>query len=570
MYNLKSLLSLISIVVSCAQLSAQIRVDDRVFTVEDCIKEAEALESMDSIIKAAEHLNAAAFYNWKYKNLDKAIELYRRSLALYEKINAYDSHDVIEHQVNLGLVYAEKGDYESALRHLKSTLESREHSKEKTRITVTKINIAIVLNRLKSYDEALTELHEALNLAGEINDREHIRTCYTLLSETYGLKGDKKSSMIYYDYYKATLSNIQKDHVKYLHTALEKIQDDREFIQDINQSQNKQYELQRYDSANKVLIQHISNLKLQLQLLEKEESLNFLHLQETEKELEQGRILIAIIGIILLITLILLFVVAATLRKNKRMNRILTDRNELISSQKTRLIEGNKVRTRLLSILSHDLRSLLSGIHLMVQMLRSKSLPQEKIDKHLIKLDESLNISFQMLENMLYWSKNQMTGIVCNRERIDLTELTVGNLKLLESHIQDKKIEIDNLMIYHDEACADKEMVNIIIRNLISNAVKFTPKDGKITISSRKYKDNILLTVEDNGIGMSEEIKSKIFKSEIKSKRGTDNENGSGLGLELCYEFAMRCGGNLTFESELGQGSKFTLTLPAAFYTVCN
>jgi signal transduction histidine kinase len=254
--------------------------------------------------------------------------------------------------------------------------------------------------------------------------------------------------------------------------------------------------------------------------------------------------------------------VVITLRRNQRMNRILKERNDIISKQKQRLEGENKVRTKLLSILSHDLRTPLNGIHLLLQILRSGSLPRETFDLQLMKLDESLNCAFQMLENMLYWAKNQMNGMVYSPENIDLALITAEALKVAGTHLHDKNIDVDN-RLYTADAYADKEMVSIIVRNLIVNAVKYTPLNGKITISSDRLDDKLVWSIADTGDGMSDEMKKKIFTAEVKSTKGTNMENGSGLGLTLCHDFAVACKGKIDFESEQGKGTTFRLTLPA-------
>ena len=245
------------------------------------------------------------------------------------------------------------------------------------------------------------------------------------------------------------------------------------------------------------------------------------------------------------------------------MNKILREHNKTISKQKQQLEEENKLKAKLLSILSHDLRTPLSSVHLLVQMLRTDSLPRQVINSRLMKLEESLDSSSQMLENLLFWAKNQMNGITYCPENIDLATITDEVLTIVGTHLQNKNIHVDN-QIHLAQAYADREMANIIIRNLITNAVKYTPKDGKITITGKRQVNKIIWCISDTGIGIPENLKSKIFTNEIKSTRGTNMERGLGLGLTLCRNFALTCNGNIEFESTEGKGATFILSLPSA------
>ena len=475
---------------------------------------------------------------------------------------------------NLGMIYADKGNYDSSLIYMQKTLDARELEKEKSRIINAKINVAVVLNKLRRYDEALVQLNDALRYASDVNDRNNTRVCYGMLSETYELKGDRKAMLQYFEYYKAMVDNIQKDKEQKLQSAFDKIQRDIELTQSEKANREvqlklkekelheQQAELNRYESANKELLQKATETELLLAVLAKEEELNTLQRQKAERELAQERKMNVIILAALAVAIMFSLFVAITLRRIQRMNRALKERNDIISKQKQRLEEENKVRTKLLSILSHDLRTPLNGIHLLLQILRTGSLPREKFEQQLVKLDESLNCAFQMLENMLYWAKNQMNGMVYSPENIDLPIITAEALKIAGTHIHDKNIDVDN-QLYTAEACADKEMVSIIVRNLIVNAVKYTPQDGKITIHSHVHNNTLVWSIADTGSGMSDEQKAKIFTADVKSTKGTNMENGSGLGLALCHDFALACKGAVNFESVAGQGTTFHLTLPA-------
>lgn len=553
--------------------AAQISVNGKLYTLDECIKAASDQEKQMMYRESSAYLNAAASYLWEAKEYNEAISLFERSIVQNQKIN--NKSGVARIESNLAMIYADKGDYQKSLFYFEKTLAVREAEKEKVAIIAAKINISITLNRLNRYDESIAHLMEALKMAGDLNDKSQMQTCYGMLAETYEKKGDRKSAMLYFDYYKATHEDIQKNHEKRVQAALDKVNNDIALTQSEKEQkevqlrirekelEEKKRALERYDSTNKELSMRASEIELKLELLQKEEAINALRRQEIEKSLKQEKTFTLMAVIVLGIALVFLIFIGMTLRSNKKMNRLLTERNEIILGQKQRMEEENKVRTKLLSILSHDFRTPLSGVHLMVQLLRSKSLPPEMIDRQLGKLDESLSRSFQMLENMLYWTKNQMNGIIFKPEYVSLSVIVVDNLKLFTSNILDKNIEVDNQVGLEDDVYADKEMVNSIIRNLIANAVKFTPKGGKISLSSAKKSNNrIVFSIRDTGVGMSESQKSKIFTTEVQSTHGTEKETGTGLGLVLCHDFALACKGKITFESQEGTGTCFYLELP--------
>jgi signal transduction histidine kinase len=284
-------------------------------------------------------------------------------------------------------------------------------------------------------------------------------------------------------------------------------------------------------------------------------------MQKIEDELAHEHRMKIIISIILAVMIAFSLIITFISRKNRKMNKILREQNQTISKQKQQLEEENKLKAKLLSILSHDLRTPLSSVHLLVQMLRSDSLPQKVINSRLMRLEESLDCSSQMLENLLFWAKNQMNGINYSPEDIDLATITDEVLTLVGTHLQNKNIHVES-QIYFAKAYADREMTNIIIRNLITNAVKYTPKGGSITITGNRQDSKIIWCISDSGTGIPEKLQSKIFTNEIKSTRGTNMERGLGLGLTLCRNFALTCKGNIDFESEEGKGTTFRLSLP--------
>jgi signal transduction histidine kinase len=180
-------------------------------------------------------------------------------------------------------------------------------------------------------------------------------------------------------------------------------------------------------------------------------------------------------------------------------------------------------------------------------------------------IESSANNLSTLLDNLLKWSRLQMNKIEFQPERVDLQKLAEDVLQNLNVHSVQKSIEIINTIEVGAEAMVDQNMIATVIRNLVSNALKFTNKGGVIDISSVQKNDYVIVTVRDNGVGMPKEIAEKIFSIDFRHiTKGTNKEEGTGLGLKLCKEFVEKNKGKIWVESQVGIGSKFMFSIPIA------
>ncbi len=227
------------------------------------------------------------------------------------------------------------------------------------------------------------------------------------------------------------------------------------------------------------------------------------------------------------------------------------------------LLELNENKNKFFSIISHDLRGPVKNIVLMAQLLyqpANKTIDPEKIAR---LIESSANNLSSLLDNLLKWSRLQMNKIDFQPESIDLRKLSEDVIQNLGVHAEQKFIGIFNQIAPGTIVFADQNMIATVIRNLIYNALKFTNKGGKIEISSTKHSDYIEVMVVDSGVGMPKEIADKIFSIDFRHiTKGTNKEEGTGLGLKLCKEFVEKNHGKIRVESEVGLGSKFIFTLP--------
>ena len=179
-----------------------------------------------------------------------------------------------------------------------------------------------------------------------------------------------------------------------------------------------------------------------------------------------------------------------------------------------------------------------------------------------IIFDTSKN-AYSLLENLLEWSRSQTGNIKITPDHISLFELVKENLSLMKGIAEKKNLNLVNKVDVSSTAYADSNMVKTVIRNLVSNAIKYTPNNGTITISSEQNGKSVKLSVSDTGVGIEKHNIDKLFKvDENFSTKGTNNEIGTGLGLVLCKEFIVKNSGNISVESSPDKGSNFIIMLP--------
>lgn len=211
----------------------------------------------------------------------------------------------------------------------------------------------------------------------------------------------------------------------------------------------------------------------------------------------------------------------------------------------------------LMSIISHDMKAPLINIKSYLELLNTHELDSKDrpvLERALLK---STNNAMEMLSSLLHWSKSQMEGPNVNLVAINLLTVLQGTMEMEREHALKKNISLNYYIPNELEVIADVNMLQLVVRNLISNAVKFTQQGGQIIIEAEVISGECRITVNDNGKGIPLDKQEKIFSIRSDPEFGTDNERGVGLGLVLCKEFTERQGGRIGFESNPGIGSRF-------------
>ncbi len=229
------------------------------------------------------------------------------------------------------------------------------------------------------------------------------------------------------------------------------------------------------------------------------------------------------------------------------------------------LQEINATKDKFFSIISHDLRNNLGSFRNVTQLLLEnyEFFSKEEMKESLSLINSTSKKVYNLLENLLEWSRSQTGRIPFNPEPFNLY-LSVNNIVgLMKTNAKLKEIELVSEVPEFSYVYADVNMINTVLRNLVTNAIKFTPQNGKITIISTHFEDKVIICVKDTGVGISQKSIDKLFRiDENLTTIGTANEQGSGLGLILCREFVEKNNGKIWAESEIGVGSTFSFSLP--------
>ncbi|MHA4896829.1 sensor histidine kinase [Pedobacter sp. PWIIR3] len=236
--------------------------------------------------------------------------------------------------------------------------------------------------------------------------------------------------------------------------------------------------------------------------------------------------------------------------------------NEQISLQKAQLEKSNMEKSKLMSIISHDLRTPLMHIQNYLELLADNGVDKEDrlmLENSLLK---ATNGAADMLSNLLNWSKSQMEGSSVHLTELDLLPALLATLEMERTHAAKKDIGLYYDIPPYLMVLADPDMLQLVVRNLISNSVKFTPQGGLINVDAKIVGDECKISIRDNGKGIDLKEQEKIFSIKAEHTYGTNNERGVGLGLVLCKEFIERQGGRIDFESKPGIGSSFFIFIP--------
>lgn len=466
---------------------------------------------------------------------DSALYYYAESLKLKEQLN--DTKGIGNTLNNLGLIYFKEGDYSEAEEKLRRAEQIRMEIGDRFGLASSQNNLGNLYFNMKKYPLAESYFLKSMAISENNNLLGMLQRNLASLSRLYEETGDLRKAL---DYFK-TYSDVR----------------DTIFSSDLN----KQL------ASLKVKYENEKNRR-ELELLRQQSIIQELELINSQKEKQQ---LTAWTAILLLvgILLIVLLQFCNKRRLNAELQRI-NQQLEIRVKDRTRdLEEANNTKDRFFSIIAHDLKSPFNGLLGLTNiLLEDFELLSEKEKKEFAGIiKESTHDIYVLLENLLEWSASQTGRLHLAKNELDLTTITQKILKTSQQAINKKQLKVDLRANHKKTAFADKETISTVLRNLISNAIKFTPKGGKISVTISDHfagtQPEILVEVTDSGVGINQEQMKELFVLNKKHRsQGTDKETGTGLGLLLCKEFVEKNQGVLKVESTPGSGSTFSFTLP--------
>ncbi len=246
--------------------------------------------------------------------------------------------------------------------------------------------------------------------------------------------------------------------------------------------------------------------------------------------------------------------------KNDELNKLYT----LLEEQRNELAAVNETKDKLFSVLAHDLRSPIAKLHSLLLIIREKATDEINLEESLDQLEMQLNSGIYTLENYLSWAQSQMKGISPNLNSVDVYHQTERVFESLKNSAEAKRIQFKNEIPKESFVLSDKNLLDITLRNLISNGIKFSHPGSTIKCESEKIDGRIRLSVSDTGVGIPEKAQKKLFKAFSTTQEGTARETGTGLGLSICKEFTELQNGKIWFKSIQGKGTTFFIELQDA------
>lgn len=240
---------------------------------------------------------------------------------------------------------------------------------------------------------------------------------------------------------------------------------------------------------------------------------------------------------------------------NAKNHQTIVEKNEMLDRH-------NAVKDKLFSVISHDLRGPMNSLKGLLPLVKSKTLSEQERDLLVNRVEENFKHTQQLLDNVLQWANAKISGVAIMRGTFDLQTVTNQTISVLQEIFKLKEITVET-RVTSVKAYGDENTIQIVIRNLISNAIKFTPRNGKITVSTEPLDGFVKVNIADTGVGIPEEFRKNLFQIKVRhTTYGTEKEKGTGLGLHLCKEFVEINGGEIGVISEVGKGSCFWFTVP--------
>ncbi len=507
----------------------------------------------------------------EWKIYDISLEYQEKALKIRQVLNK--PKYIARSLNNIGNVYLKQESYKKAYKYYKQSLEIKKTVDDKRGLGNGYNNIGFYYQKINKYDSALYYYSESISIKKIIKNKKGLATTLANIGEVYIAKGEIKRGI---GYIKESLEIASKNNLtstiyenyRLLFNAYYLIHEYEKAIE---------YQSKYIETRDSVFSQRKYLLLSQLESKYKDEQnqkqIKILENEKTIAELEVkqlgSRKAVYIIALIAVIFLLILFIVLS--RFKARTNNILQEKNKqlemankLLIESENKLIESNASKDKFFSIVSHDLKNPFNAILGITQILsrKSKTLSPDKQAYYNNIVYKSTRNLFNLLDNLLKWSRAQSGSIEYEPTLLNLSEVIKDTIDVLEIYAQEKKINLitnisDDIFVF-----SDINMITTIIRNLVSNSIKYSFPNYNIEVNVFETIDIIKIMIKDHGVGMSKNQVDNLFLlHDRKTTIGTEDEKGTGLGLIITKEFAEKIGGKLIIESEKGTGTTISLVL---------
>ncbi len=503
---------------------------------------------------AFQYNNLADLYN-RLGLYGRALEFGKRAMEYAQKVN--DDYTLAYIYNIMGTIYKNKNELDSALNCFTHSLELRQKIGYNQGIATSHLNIGSIELLREQYSKSLQSIQTAIDLYSPKNDLQGIAIAYYYKGQLYNKLGNFNNAIYCFDEslkYNESFKNLTVSRDCYNGLAYAYAQ--KKLFDKAYYFSSKATEIN--DSIS--LSQYVERLTQLTEALKYEETLNLQ--KEREKALAerldfQRNIIKLYIAIIILLALIVGLVIYFYIKRAKDIR--------LLQAQRDEINMLNSTKDRFFSILAHDLKNQLTSIVTIAQMVKDKSLAIG--DDVLIELSRRLYaLGFatnDLLENVLSWIKSQGKQVIARKSNIDLKEFIDRVILTQKPAAEIKNVAINNKVEPGISIHTDADMLSTVVRNLISNAIKFSNAGGRVDVFALQKGNHVEISITDYGVGMPRETTDRLFNTlESLTQPGTMNEQGSGLGLIICNQLVTDLGGQIKVTSEPQRGSTFTVSLP--------
>ncbi len=492
------------------------------------------------------------------ENYSKSLYFFNKGIALLRKVN--DVKGLAGSLTNTGELYKINRDYDSAFLYFKEARHIYDSLDFSLGIAYNTGNIGLLYAELNQPEKARENMEQAISILTELEDYYPIAFYELSLADIYAKKGDIELSLNYCLHsLKIALDHRLKEQIRDANLKLSELYANQNKFQKAYYHQN-QYLIYRDSINNEATIRKMAELQTEYEVSQKQLEVNLL-----EKQQKQQNIIFIALIIIILLMAFLVFLYYRNFKRKQTLNLIITKRKEEVEAQRDQLVAMNETKEKFLSVVSHDLLGPVNSFKGLSTIMKASIESNNTEDLlYIHKLfDNSVNNLSSLLSNLLDWSVTQKGAIPYIPERIVLFNLVNELLDLFSNMAKTKDINLKSTVDNEAIIWADINSVKTILRNLVSNAIKFTNANGEITISAAQNNEVLAIHVTDTGIGMPQEkIDNLLASDNYNRSAGTKGEGGIGLGLQLVKEFVEMNKGIIAIESKESVGTTITVFLP--------